>query len=245
MNNRLFFIALIIFSFSFSIMACNSDDNEQSETGTLKINFNHLWNDQNFNLNTALTSSSGSNITINTLRYWVSNVQLEKANGSQYIVPEAYFLIEQTAENTRTQLILEDVPVGEYTKVNFGLGVDANTNASLDAAQGELDAGIGMSWNWNTGYIFYKAEGTSDDIEFKVHVGTNDNYNLTNIALLESLSIQGASESTLDLNVNVEKVFNNIDFNETPVIMVGPADTAANALDNHRQSFEYGNVTNP
>ena len=75
------------------------------------------------------------------------------------------------------RLDLNDVPSGSYQGLRFSVGVDEAHNHSLDTLAGELDPGVGMSWNWNSGFIFLKAEGevglNSDGFEknFVFHIG--------------------------------------------------------------------------
>ena len=59
------------------------------------------------------------------------------------------------------KLELADIPNGEYTKVNYTIGVDAARNTE-GAQDGALDLVNGMFWSWNTGYIFMKMEGLGE-----------------------------------------------------------------------------------
>jgi hypothetical protein len=112
-----------------------------------------------FTLNTPYTKSDGQTFTATKFKYLLSNVRLLKADGTAYAVPESYYLIDASRPLT-SHLIINDVPLGEYTGMSFIIGVDAARNAS-GAQTGALDPGNDLFWDWAQGYIFVKLEGNS------------------------------------------------------------------------------------
>ena len=68
--------------------------------GGLAIQFSHEIQGEPLALNSAATLADGSPVTFSTFRYWFSNLVLVGAAGVEdYVVPDAYFLIEQTNQS--------------------------------------------------------------------------------------------------------------------------------------------------
>ena len=65
--------------------------------GGLAIQFSHEIQGEPLALNGATTLADGSPVTFSTFRYWFSNLVLVRAAGVEdYVMPDAYYLIEQT-----------------------------------------------------------------------------------------------------------------------------------------------------
>lgn len=165
-------------------LACQSVDVPATQTGSLLINFDNVAGPQNLVLNSSTyQNSSGESFTVSKFNYFVSNIRLRRADGSDYVVPQdnSYFLIEEERPTSQT-LTLGNVPTGSYTGISFVLGVDSlRSLADISLRTGVLDPGTtdhdAMYWDWNTGYIFLKLEGRSpaapaaQNNQFLFHVG--------------------------------------------------------------------------
>jgi hypothetical protein len=105
-------------------------------------------------------NAHGDEFTVSTFKYYISNVQLGRANGSTYAVPDSYFLVDH-ALPTSQDLTMNNVPSGDYTSVSFTVGVDsARTKAGNFT--GVLDGNNGMLWTMNgPEFINLKLEGRS------------------------------------------------------------------------------------
>ena len=175
-------------------------------------------------------------MTFSTFRYWFSNLVLVGAAGVEdYVVPDAYFLIEQTNQSTRVRLDLNDVPSGSYQGLRFSVGVDEARNHSLDTLAGELDPGVGMSWNWNSGFIFLKAEGevglNSDGFEknFVFHIGRDETYRT--VELERSFEVTADQGAELRLRAELTQLFEGLTRENNLSILGGP--TAQTIADNY------------
>ncbi len=104
------------------------------------------------------TNSLNQTYTINRFKYYVSNIVLTHKNGKKY-TSTAHFLVNE-ADDSSKQIVLPDIPRGDYTQIAFTIGVDSMLNTS-GVQTGTLDPMNGMFWTWNTGYIFLKLEGKS------------------------------------------------------------------------------------
>ncbi|MEM8524480.1 MAG: MbnP family protein [Bacteroidota bacterium] len=110
----------------------------------------------------------GQAFNLTFLRYFISDIVIEGADGAYYEVPtivsatesEGYYLIDE-ADKSSQLIRLEEVPAGDYNKISFTIGVDEE-GVTEGAVGGVLDPSTnGMFWNWNAGYVALKIEGQS------------------------------------------------------------------------------------
>lgn len=148
-------------------LACKKEDNNPvaAEAGTVKLIMTHRWdenNTTNFLLDIPLLHpSTNDTLTFTTFKYYLSNVRLKRTDGTWWIHPESYFLIDLSDLNS-SMLTIPNVPIGTYSAMEYTLGVDSLRNIS-GAQGGALSISNNMFWSWNTGYIMTKAEGISNN----------------------------------------------------------------------------------
>ena len=160
MKFRLFTLACLSF-LTVAFSACTDDaDVTTPAAGTLDVEVDHLVGNVPLVLHTSTyTTSSGQQFTVSTFNYYLSNIKLRKADGTEYAEPESYHLLKHSDAATRA-FTLTNVPAGDYTGFTFTIGVDSARNVS-GAQTGALDPSNGMFWEWNSGYIYTKLEGSS------------------------------------------------------------------------------------
>lgn len=247
--NQLVFFSLLISSGLF-ITSCN-DDTPTETAGTVTLEFEHLFDGDAFELGTKYTTSNGDEFDANKLLYYVSNISLSNDDGTNtYEVPESYYLVDITDAES-LELDLSDIPNGEYTKVDFLIGVDSARN--VDGAQeGALDVANGMFWSWNMGYIFFKMEGmVQDSIEFRYHIGgfRSTANNVKQIAAsvpTGSPIVVNGSTSTAHFMVDIAEFFKNpVDFDAvaTPDVAM-PNASSLIISDNYKDMFMLDHVHN-
>ncbi len=141
--------------------ACKKDTApEIAGSGTLKFEFENVVGNTDLVLNTQnYTNAKGEAFNVSTFKYYVSNVELTREDGSVYKAPENYFLVDQS-QSASFAPELSKVPAGDYAKISFTIGVDSTRNFA-GAQTGTLAPEMGMFWTWNSGYVFVKMEGTS------------------------------------------------------------------------------------
>jgi hypothetical protein len=98
---------------------------------------------------TAYPTDNGEQFTISTFKYYLSSVKLQRTDGTQYTVPDGYFLVD-AAQPASQHVALHDIPAGTYTGLSFVVGVDSARNVA-GAQTGALDPVKGMFWDWNSG----------------------------------------------------------------------------------------------
>jgi hypothetical protein len=144
------------------LSSCKKDGEEivTNTKSSFTLEFEHQVNGAALNLNTTTyKNAKGEEFKIDVFKYYVSNVKLSKTDGTTYLIPESYFLIDESKPSTKL-ITVNDVPSGDYTKIEYTIGVDYARNFA-GAQTGALDPVNGMFWTWNSGYIFVKLEGTS------------------------------------------------------------------------------------
>ncbi len=174
-------IILIFFTSLFIYASCKKQLVANDKKGNVEISFNNRIGEQPLEMATGqYKNATGESFTVTLFNYYISNIELQQSNGQVYIVPRdsSYFLIR--GEDSLHNILLQDIPAGDYTSIRFTLGVDSLKSASPVAERtGVLDpagAGSGMYWSWHSGYIFVKMEGvsnvaTSSDKKYRYHIG--------------------------------------------------------------------------
>ncbi|HEX8350786.1 MAG TPA: MbnP family protein [Hymenobacter sp.] len=167
-------LLLALAATALTLTNCNkNDDSPINSTGMLDVEVENVVGPAPLALNTgSYTTQAGDHFTVTTFNYYLSNIKLKKADGTEFVQPDSYYLLKQSDEASRS-FSIPNVPTGDYTGITFTIGVDSTRNVA-GAQTGALDPSNNMFWSWNTGYIFLKMEGTSPESTSKAlvfHVG--------------------------------------------------------------------------
>jgi hypothetical protein len=189
-----------------------------------------------FALNVNYPLANGQTFKASKFKYLFSNIRLFRDNGTSYLVPESYYLVN-TEVPTSTHFVVNNVPVGNYTGMSFIVGVDSARNFS-GAQTGALDAGNDLFWSWSQGYVFMKLEGSSpqsaaSDGALVFHVGSVPNIRTIRPSFGSAvLPVVGGHTPEIHLEVNPLAMLqnaatpaNNIDFTTTYNVMGGAVAT--------------------
>lgn len=223
-NNK-FLHTLLLLSIVFFAASCGDDDEGENPTpsnpdgtGSVMLHFDNKFDPMggvDFALETKFAAASGDTITANQLRYWISNIQLLNGSDVVYSDEDSYYLMEKTSDNEREMIALSGIPEGTYTGLKFSIGVDSVANSSLDNQAGELDHTDGMAWNWNTGYKFFRMDGTyyssasSSYEDYQIHTGLDNYYVEKEMTLPNPLSVESDGSHMIHFMVNVGNVLNS------------------------------------
>lgn len=252
-------IAALFFS------SCKKDDTATDENGSIMLHFDNVAGTSDLALNTGVyTNATGQNFTVTTFNYYISNIKLKRADGSEYVVPQdkSYFLVKES-DAASQEIELNDIPSGDYKGVTFTVGVDSlRSTANISQRTGVLDPGAGgsgMYWDWNSGYIFMKLEGTSPASgmagnAFMYHIGGFGGMTSATINNIKTVTLNFPSDAAtvrsnitpeVHLLTDVKKVMDgpvNISIATTPMIMFAPGST--NVSGNYRSMFIVDHVHN-
>jgi len=231
--------------------------------GALVLQFDNRAGSADLVVGQDYQNAAGETFRINRLNYFISNIILVGDNGV-YRVPadSSYFLIRE--EDAASQTVrLNNIPADRYTSIRFTIGVDslrstmdiAKRTGVLDPTQGEE----GMYWTWNSGYIFFKMEGTSpaappaQDNRFVYHIGGFGGYDtptLNNIRVATLPAVQGIEvvedgATTVTIQADVLKVFqgpSTFSIANYPTVMFAPFSTSIS--ENYSRMFSMDQITN-
>jgi hypothetical protein len=265
MKHILLYTAAILLTVFSSCKKDNTNEYNNTANGKLSIEFDNIVGGENLALNTGVyTNGSGETYKVTMLKYFISNISLQKTDGTIYTVPQndSYFLIEEGNENADHASI--QVPEGEYTSLSFMLGIDSLRNTKdISERTGTLDpAGIanGMYWTWNSGYIFFKIEGTSpastaEGNTFAYHIGGFGGYNAPTINNIKTITlnlapggtpkVHSGKESNIHLMVDIAKLFDSksqISIAAHSSVMFAPYSTSI--ADNYATMFRHDHTEN-
>jgi len=226
----------------FMASACSKENTpgpDATKTGAFSVEFDNIMGEETLGFHPReYTNARGEKFSVKLLQYFISNIKLYRADGTEYTVPqeESYFLIN--GQDRATRFTRVTAPEGDYTKVSFFLGVDAErSKMPVEERKGVLSfdpedghEGGGMYWGWNSGYIFFKLEGYCDLIsddqqgdptgnkQFKYHIGGFGGYSAPTINNIKVITldltqagpakVREGLRSNVHLFVDIMQVFN-------------------------------------
>jgi len=249
------------------VLACDTNDTNPvtTATGKMRIAFDNVVGASDLKLGTgSYQNSSGEAFAVTKFNYFVSNIRLRKQDGSDYVVPQdsSYFLIQEDKPASQT-ITLNNLPAGNYTGLTFTVGVDSvRSLADISKRTGVLDPALndGMYWEWNSGYIFMKLEGTSpvapalQNNTFFYHVGgfgggydgkkTINNLRTVTVPFASNVaSVQSGSIPSVQLKTDVMKIFDGptkLSIANYSSVMFDPYST--NIATNYAQMFSFDRI---
>jgi hypothetical protein len=254
MNKNNFLSILAIVSIILATVGCNKDDdnnlNNNDETGRVAIAFNYVWGvtQEEFNLNTQLTHTrTQEELAFSTFKFYVSNLKLKKDDGSWWVHPESYFIVDAFSES-RSRFTLSQVPVGNYTEMEYTLGVDSSRNVS-GAQTGALAISNNMFWSWNTGYIMVMAEGNeATEGLFAYHLGgfsgSNKIVTVKNADFGGSLTVLPEGVPTVKMVCNPARLWHTIDGIAEVSSIMSPGLNAVTAATDFYGSVNFVEIEN-
>jgi hypothetical protein len=262
------FLTLALLAILFIIPACKNDHDHDDDAivgfGSVEIEFENQADGSPLVFGKDYTNAAGESLQFTLFNYYISNVVLIKDDGTRFVVPKdkSYFLCKHDEPSTR-KFTINDVPAGDYTGLEFMVGVDSAKSVSPIAERtGVLDPATGASghyWSWNAGYIFMKMEGTSPaapapDNIFQYHIGLFGGFNNPTINNLKTiqLTVPGSAAKVREdhaphfhLFVDALEVFkspNTLSIAANPVTHGNPF--SANIANNYADMFVIDHVHN-
>jgi hypothetical protein len=224
----------------------------------VSIEISHLAGTEPLQLGSSFKTAAGDELSLDKLRYYLSNLRLRRADGSWFVNPQwpqksdGYFLVDEAVASSK-KLRIGPVPDGDYSGIEFLIGID-DTRNHAGAQTGPLDPAKGMFWMWHSGYIFLKIEGhspqsTASEQQLSYHVGGGDvDAPLARTVFLplpEPLHVRPQLDSEIHLDADVAAVFGGshpLRLAELPEAMEPPA--VVPVADNFASAFRVDHVHN-
>lgn len=190
----------------------------------LNVTFVPTMNDVPLNLLENAMSEMGEEPVIETLRFYVSQVELWDNDKKVFTEPNSFHLIDAEQPGG----LQFDLPVDAdiaFTHLRFKIGVDSLTQLS-GAFGGDLDPTKGMYWTWQSGYIHFKLEGKAIQClarhhRFQYHIGGFQSPNNT----IQEVVLEVSDQAPVKIELALDKIFDQVDVSETYQIM-SPNETA-------------------
>jgi hypothetical protein len=223
-------------------------------TGSLKIKFEHLVGTTPLVFNQNYVNPKLDTFKVSKLKYYISNVVITKNDNSTFVVPESYYLLD-ASNPVSTVLTLTNVPFASYKSISFMLGVDSARSAS-GAQTGALSQSNGMYWNWSSGYVMFKLEGSSPQAgapnkQLIYHLGGYGGVYKTQRSFILNFGSPTANVSSgttpmVHLSVDINEFFKNpvlIDV-ATQYYQMAAGVNAKMYADNYADMISFGYISN-
>ncbi len=186
----------------------------------ISLNFDFLFEKEKFTINetTYHHFKNGDSILIETLRFYISNIEFLQDKKVVWQEQNSVHLIDAALSQT-LKIATKCPPNLTFDQLQFNLGIDSTTNVS-GALGGDLDPTKGMYWTWQSGYINFKIEGKNPRCNtrnhaFQFHLG---GYNLLYNAL-QTIVLDIKKDKEVNIIFDISKFINDIDFVQKPNIM--------------------------
>lgn len=251
------------------LTSCKKDETTTTPTavgnGTVNIEFAHkygMMNEKDFMLDSIfIHPMKKDTMYFSKFKYFFTNVKLKKADGTYWSETESYHLIDLSKPSSLT-ISLANVPAGDYTSLEYTLGVDSARNVS-GAQTGDLAVTNDMYWSWKSGYIMLKAEGkyldTAKQKMFAFHLGGFSG--ASNVVTKKSIALENTTKvivtankkSTISMEVNPGllwhsapsvKTLNMIHMPGSPAVTMTLGENGGFGLFNSPYGFSVKKVTN-
>jgi hypothetical protein len=232
-------------------VAMSFSANTKADNGKLTINFKHYAGNELLKLDSSIyKNEAGQSFSVTNFKYYVGNFRLKRIDGTEYISSD-YYLIKEDDEQSK-QIVLNNIPEGEYVSCNFSIGVDSAHNCS-GAQSGALDPANGMFWAWNTGYIFMKLEGKSPASKlaghtFEFHIGGYKfpNNCIRNVNLeTNKLIIAADNTASMEIKTDVLEIMKSpVTIDLSNLSSVTDFHNATTVADNYKDMFSILHINN-
>ncbi len=179
------------------------------------VTVNPIFQNSNLQLDHWYKLKSGDSISIETLSFYISGVELLHNGKSVWKEKNSFHLIDASKNSSFS--IPSDL---KYNQIKFNLGIDSVTNVS-GAMGGDLDPTKGMYWTWQSGYINLKLEGKSNlcatkKNEFQFHLGGYQHpFNS-----LQTIELSVKENQKIKIVLDMEKVFEQINVSKQNHVMM-------------------------
>ena len=196
-------IMLFLVAF-FAIYSCSTDNDLEINQATISLNFTNNWKDSitvtNADFNELIfTNENGEKLSIERLRYLVSDVTLINQNGDT-ITSKDYNLIDVTTGENFNFTISEKVPVGIYSSVKFRFGFNAADN--IEGAYADLNtADFSVPEMLGGGYHFMQFDG-----KFIDSTGVTKGFNYHMISAIDKSDPADIKKTDTSFEVNLGKI---------------------------------------
>ena len=229
MMKQLIYLISIAVILAFS--GCVKDNSDSGSGGviiakdssTVNLDFDFVYGEQDFNLNQVYDYSFGYELKFDKLNLYVSHISLVKNDGT---VIEGSEIVFVNADTSAHNWVSFRIPVGDYSKIRFSIGVPPNLNgtdnpdfdAALYNADHPLSLNNGLYWTWNAGYRFILIDGrvnsnpmADNEFETLLSIHTGKDYSFRETEIAQQFKVEKEDTIGLDLRFDVSLFLENPD----------------------------------
>lgn len=260
-SGKLHIVTVLLLCFSLTLFSCkkdnDNDDNNNNgttvEKGTVLLHLHNYIDDIDLGELAGIpnTDNNGRTITINKVGIYISDIEMEKLDGTVYKFTEKKIL--KIFENVLYEV--GEIPIGNYNIIRFKVGLDAATNASQPTASADSTI-LNKPDMWfeataqPDGYVFLNIQGAIDTsaglsgsmAPFVYKIGTNANYKQVTVTGI-NITIAKDQAETVHMVADYNRLFNGIILNQSANLSITtPADNntalATAVVNNMLQMFK-------
>ena len=179
----------------------------------------HLFANKLLKINEIHSLKNKDTISIQTLKYYISSIQLLNNKKIVWEEKNSFHLIDEE-DSISKKITLNPMPFNiDFDEIYFNIGIDSATNYG-GVQGGDLDPTKGMYWTWQNGYINFKLEGKSTFCKtrnnaFQFHIGGYEN----DLSTLQRISMKINKKWPIEINLDIEKLFEYINLSSQNEIM--------------------------
>lgn len=182
-------------------------------TTAVHLRIRNTFGAERLQLHQRYTTLPGDVVELTRYAYYLSNIRLQRRDGSQWREPRSWHLLEVDEEGTSDfTFSLMGVPEGDYTAIGFAVGLDSLVNHGPNRA-GVLNPDYGMFWQWESNYVFLKCEGyfqkpAREQGAFVYHVARDGCYRDVNLKFAPGqLAVTTGASKIVEISADARQLF--------------------------------------
>lgn len=196
------------------------------------------FQNENLHLNHYYQLISGDSILINSLRFYLSYIQLCNDSFTAGSALKTHYLIDAANPASQKVNVLFNSDL-KFNAIRFIIGIDSATNYR-GASEGELDPTNGMYWTWQSGYINFKLDGRSNlsssrNKEFSLHLG---GYRYPFISQQQCSIAVNKNTADIKLYIQLDQLMGQLQWEQMSQVM-SPGKTAVELSKELPKIFNY------
>jgi len=181
----------------------------------VQIIFQPKFHSENLELNQTYLLNNDT-LKISNFKCYITNLTFYKNNSLVHKSSKKAHLIDSSNSNT---FVISENHFFKFDEIRFNIGVD-NLTSTSGVYMGDLDPAKGMYWTWQSGYINFKLEGTSNICpsrknKFQWHIGGY----LSPFNTLQTAELRSSKNNPKTVWIELEKIFEKIDISEVYRVM--------------------------
>ncbi|MDB5271254.1 MAG: hypothetical protein JWP58_4294 [Hymenobacter sp.] len=225
-------------------------------TAEVRVRIRNVFGAERLQLHQSYTTLPGDVVELTRYAYYLSNLRLQRADGTEWREARSWHLLEVNEDGTSDfTFALAGVPAGEYTAIGFAVGLDSVVNHGPDRA-GALNPDFGMFWQWESNYVFLKCEGyfqktAREQGAFVYHIARDGCYRPVTLPLPAGhLALTAEVPKTVEVMADARRLFGGF-AGAGLTLKLAQADSAASIMsgrnatrlaDNYARMFAVGRV---